>query len=147
MKGAFNAFKEFSVDSQAFQDLSIPKRMALAWMKRMLFVQSMPKSKVFLLDMDAFLKNPAQNLMEVGQFLDLNVTKAAVQKIVSSRHIFKVYAKDQDVPWDDMVQRRLFEGRLSAYRTEIDEGVEFAGMLMAKHKALQKLRTFMGTNE
>jgi len=144
MKGAFNAFKEFSVDSQAFQSLSIPKRMALAWMKRMLFVQSMPKSKVFLLDMDAFLANPYQHLMEVGQFLDLNITKKTAQKIASSRHIFKVYAKDQEIPWDDTVQRRLFEGRLTAYRTEIDEGVEFAGMLMAKHKTLQKLRTLMG---
>jgi len=147
MKGAFNAFKEFSVDSQAFQSLSIPKRMALAWMKRMLFVQSMPRSQVLMLDMDAFLANPYQHLMEVGQFLDLNITKKAAETIASDRYIFKVYAKDQDVPWDEAVQRRLFQGRLTAYRTEIDEGIEFAGMLMAKHKALQKLRSLMGTNE
>jgi len=147
MKGAFNAFKEFSVDSQDFQDLSIAKRMALAWMKRMLFVQSMPKSKVLLLEMDDFLANPRKHLMEVGTFLDLNITNKIAEAIASDRNIFQVYAKDQEVPWDRAVQKRLFEGRSAAYRTEIDEGVEFAGMLMAKHKALQKLRMMVGTSD
>jgi len=147
MKGAFNVFKEFSVDSLAFRSLSIPKRMALAWMKRMMFVQSMPKSKVLSLDMDAFLTNPYEHLMEGGQFLDLNITKKSAEAIASDRHIFKVYAKDQDVPWDAAVQRRLFDGRKAAYSAEIDEGMEFAGMLMAKHKALQKLRALMGRVE
>jgi len=138
-------FQSYALSSSAFKDLSVPRRMALAWMKRMLFVMSTNKrSRILQLNMEDFLADPRRHLLEVAAFFGLPLEKREANSIVSNSGVFGVYAKDTSLEWGDTMQRRLMAGRASMFKEGVEDGLDFAKALLAKHKSLQRLEGLLG---
>ena len=124
--------------SVAFAALSVAEKMALCWCRRMLLATRLPKERTLLLRMDQLLATPAAYLRHVAAHFGLPLSQARAADIVAGP-VWSTYAKDSSVPWNATVQRTLLEGRATAYRPQVREGVAFAASLIAEHPELERL--------
>jgi len=131
------AFRKYSVHGETFQRLTVPQRMGLAWLKRMLFVRTLPPEKVLHLSMADFMDDPVRHLMEVGTFLGIPLSKSAVKGVVAGP-VFREYAKDTSVAFDHFNYTVLIGARLKYFHKDVQEGLEFVQGLLEQHPTLRK---------
>merc|ERR1712194_421792 len=130
-------FKEFSVNTATYLELTTAQKMTLAWAKRMLFVAALPKEQVLMVRMDEFLEDTAQVLRNIASFFGLSLDTAKANAITAS-DIFTKYAKEESVPWNASIQATMLKGRAKAFSANITEGMEFMERLLKEHKVLRK---------
>lgn len=130
-------FKRFRSDAPAFQELTIVRRMVLAWFKRLAFAWKLPAAQVLRVRMDEFLAEPAAQLEAAATFLGLDLDASAA-KTIARGPLFKEHAiGDAPARYDHEAHAGTLADRARHHRTNIDDGIDFAKALLKKYTALQ----------
>ncbi|CAK0847484.1 unnamed protein product [Prorocentrum cordatum] len=119
-----SSLRKYRAGSAAFEGLSAPQRVALSWLKRVLFglhARGSSSGRVLALLMQDFLDDPAERLAEAAAFLGLALARPAAEEVAAGP-VFRQYAKDFGTPWNATVQRQMLAGRARVYGAEVRAG-------------------------